>query len=245
MKLDVAFTPSELGGGGGVGQRTVVVIDVLRASSTILEALVNGARDVLPVESVEQAVRKAHEIGREQVILCGERDIEAISGFDLGNSPLEFVPERVTGRTLVMTTTNGTNAILSGAGGARCLVASFVNATAAAVEAAGCDADVLILGAGREGRFALEDAVCAGVVARAIKRSRPDDDAIELNDAARAAMLLASRFANRLNVFLAGTTAGKRLVALGREAEVAFCAELDRYSQVPRMKERRIILGTG
>lgn len=164
MKLDVVFTPGELG--ASVGQRTVVVIDVLRATSTILEALVNGARDVLPVESVEQAVRKAQELGREQVILCGERDVERVEGFDLGNSPLEYVPERVRGKTLVLTTTNGTRAILLGAGGTDCLIASFLNATATAERVVRSATDVLILCAGREGRFSLEDAVCAGVIDR-------------------------------------------------------------------------------
>lgn len=232
------FTPGELGG-GGVGQRSVVVIDVLRATTTILEALVNGARDVLPVESVEQAVRKAQEIGRDRAVLCGERDVERVSGFDLGNSPLEFVPERVAGKTLVMTTTNGTRAILLGSSGARCRLASFLNAgvTAAALDEAGTDA--LLLCAGSEGRFALEDAVCAGVIARALKRQRKS---VVMNDAAHAAILLAGRFGRALPEFLRRTTAGRRLEELGRREEIEFCGLLDRYPHVPRVQDRRITL---
>ena len=239
MKLDVVFTPGELGG-GGVGQRTVVVIDVLRATSTILEALVNGARDVLPVESVEQAVRKAQEIGRDQVILCGERDVERISGFELGNSPLEFVAGKVGGKTLVMTTTNGTRAILLGSAGARCLLASFLNARATADALRNADDDVLLLCAGREGRFALEDAICAGLIARHVRRAtgRP----VETNDGARAAMLMAGRFGRSLAAVLPRTAAGRRMVSLGRQDEIDFCAAVDRYEQVPRVQERRITL---
>lgn len=238
MKLDVVFTPGELGG-GGVGQRTVVVIDTLRATSTILEALMNGARDVLPVESVEQAVRKAHEIGRDQAILCGERDVERISGFELGNSPLEFVADRVAGKTLIMTTTNGTRAILLGATGARCLIASFLNAAATAAALNETEGDVLLLCAGREGRFALEDAVCAGHIARQVRRGRRR---IEANDGARAAMLLAARFIRSLDTFLPKTAAGRRLQSLGRGDELDFCARLDRYDRVPRVQDRRITL---
>jgi 2-phosphosulfolactate phosphatase len=239
LKIDVVFTPGELGG-GGVGQRTVVVIDVLRATSTILEALVNGARDVLPVESVEHAVRKAQEIGRDQAVLCGERDIERISGFELGNSPLEFQSERVSGKTLIMTTTNGTRAILAGSAGASCLVASFLNATATASALLEGDRDILILSAGREGRFALEDAVCAGVIASALKRG--SNGRVEINDAGRAALLLARRYAGGLREFLPHTAAGRRLVSLGRRDEIEFCATLDRYGQVPHVQDRRITL---
>lgn len=236
----MVFAPGELG--TGVGQRTVVVIDVLRATSTILEALVNGARDVLPIESIEQAVRKAQDIGREQVLLCGERDVERVDGFDLGNSPLEYVPERVRGRTLVLTTTNGTRAILLGAAGGRCLIASFLNATAVADALANADTDALILCAGREGRFSLEDALCAGVIARALNERRSKGTTLEANDGARAAMLLAGRYGRRLPAFLAQTAAGKRLVELGRRAEIEFCASLDRYAEVPRLQDRRIVL---
>ncbi len=234
------FSPGELGG-AGVGQRTVAVIDVLRAASTILEALVNGARDVLPVESVEHAVRKAQEIGRDQALLCGEQDVERISGFEMGNSPLEFVAERVNGKTLVMTTTNGTRAILMGSAGSRCLIGSFLNVRATAAALRSAAGDVLILSAGREGRFALEDAVCAGLIVRALRRGRRRR-ALEMNDAAEAALLLARRFGRSLPAFLAGTAAGRKLEALGRHDDIEFCATLDRYDQVPYVQDRRITL---
>ncbi|MGH7506288.1 MAG: 2-phosphosulfolactate phosphatase [Longimicrobiales bacterium] len=240
MRVDIAFTPAELAG-GGVGERTVVVIDVLRASTTILEALVNGAREVLPVESVEQAVRRREEIGKRNVLLCGERDTQPIAGFDLGNSPLEFVRERVDGETLVMTTTNGTRALLAGASGKRCVVGCFLNAGAVAKSLADAGDDTLLLCAGREGRFALEDALCAGLIARRVGRLRPDD-AVEGNDASLAAMRLAARIRRELPATMSRTAAGRRLAELGRQDDVDFCGTLDRYTEIPRVRERRISL---
>lgn len=238
MTLDVVFTPSEVG--GNVGDRTVVVIDVLRATSTILEALVNGAQAVVPVDSVEVAVAKAGEIGRDHAVLCGERDMQPISGFHFGNSPLEFTAERVTGKTLVMTTTNGTRAIALGGTGSRCVVGSFLNASAVAAQVREDD-DVLLLCAGREGRYALEDALCAGTIARHVVSGRRRAE-IRLNDAAMTSMLLARRYARALPKVLMRTAAGRRLTEIGREEDVRWCAQPDRHDRVPVVRERRVTL---
>jgi 2-phosphosulfolactate phosphatase len=239
VKLDAAFTPAEVT--GGVGDRMVVVIDVLRATSTIVEALVNGAREVLPVESVELAVRRREELGRKEVLVCGERDTLPIAGFDLGNSPLEFKRERVEGETVVMTTTNGTRALIAGSAGGRCMVGALLNAGAVATALAEAGEDALLLCAGREGRFALEDALCAGIIARRVARLRGARD-VQPNDAASAAATLAARFARNLTATLQRTAAGRRLIELGQPDDVTFCATLDRYPDIPRVRERRISL---
>jgi 2-phosphosulfolactate phosphatase len=238
VKIEVAFTPGEVPAGGAAG-RSVVVIDVLRATSTILVALCNGARDVVPFETVEQAVRKADEIGREQALLCGERGGRLIPGFDLGNSPSEFVAEKVAGRTLVMTTTNGTRALIVGSAGRRCLAASLLNAAAVAGTVGGHDDDVLLICSGREGRFAVEDAVCAGLIAR---RLADEAGATPNGDAARVAMLLARRYAHRLPRLLAGAAAGRALRSIGRASDVTWCARADVMEAVPRMRDCRVIL---
>jgi 2-phosphosulfolactate phosphatase len=238
VKLDVAFTPAEIG--GHAGDRTVVVIDVLRASSTIVEALVNGAHAVIPVESVEIAVARAHEIGRDQCILCGERDTQPIAGFQLGNSPLEFTAQRVAGKTLVMTTTNGTRTLAVGGTGSRCLVGSLLNAGAVA-QMIRDDGDVLLLCAGREGRFALEDALCAGIIARRVLAGQRRADS-QLNDAAMTAMLLARRFEKRLPEAILRTAAGRRLAELGRGEDVEYCVRADHHDRVPIVRERRVTL---
>jgi 2-phosphosulfolactate phosphatase len=235
VRLDIAFTPAEVR--SAIGERTVVVIDVLRATSTITHALVNGARSVLPVGSVEDAARMAEQIGRDAVLLCGERDAEPIRGFDLGNSPAEFTAGRVAGKTLVMTTTNGTVALLAAAGAAKCLVGSFLNVTAVAEQLAADGADALLLCAGRAGAFALEDAMCAGRIARLVSARIPR---LHGNDARMAAV----RFARRppgMQV-LGRTAAGRRLRELGREEDVVFCAVEDLHNAVPVFDEHRIRL---
>ncbi|HEX2166837.1 MAG TPA: 2-phosphosulfolactate phosphatase [Longimicrobiales bacterium] len=235
MRVDVAFTPAEVK--GAVGRRTVVVIDVLRATSTMVEALVNGARAILPVGGVDDAVRKAEEIGRDNVLLCGERGGEAIRGFHLGNSPVEFTRERVAGKTLVMTTTNGTNAVLAGAAGSTCLVGSLLNARAVAQRLVELESDALLLCAGREAHFALEDAICAGRIARMLRELA---GAVSGNDALHAALRL-SRSAPSART-LARTEGGRLLESIGRREDIVFCAREDRYDVVPVLDEHRIRL---
>ena len=109
MRIDVLLTPAEAGARSLSG-RIVAVIDVLRATSTIVAAMANGARAIVPVAEIEDALRLAKTHGRDNVLLCGERRSRKIEGFDLGNSPLEFTSEAVADKLVVMTTTNGTRA---------------------------------------------------------------------------------------------------------------------------------------
>ena len=237
MRVEVAFTPAELPKGGAAG-RTVVVIDVLRATSTIVQALVSGARRVIPVASVEEAVRKAEELGRADVRLCGERDVLPIRGFDLGNSPEDFTPERVSGYTLVMSTTNGTRALLAATGCEQCLVGALLNAVAVAGRLAAEGRDAVLLCAGREGRFAYEDAYCAGVLLRALRQTQPG---VSIDDAGRAALRLAGRAADPLGA-LQRTAAARRIKEQGLARDVPFCARIDVYDVVPGFDGHRIEL---
>ena len=240
MRINVYFTPAELGASELAG-RTVVVIDVLRATSTLVEALANGARSVFPVQTTDEAVRLAQALGREDVLLCGERRCLKIPGFDLGNSPLEFTAERVAGKVLVMTTTNGTPALTACAGAKQVLVASLLNLGAVVEELAAAGEDeVEIVCAGRERRFALEDALCAGMIAVRL-RSRLER-VPRTNDAAAVAMSLARRGAGRTERWLARSAAGRQLRESGLADDVAYCAAVDRHAVVPRLKERQVSL---
>ncbi|HUG41982.1 MAG TPA: 2-phosphosulfolactate phosphatase [Longimicrobiales bacterium] len=246
MRLDVYFTPGELSG-VELPDR-VVVIDVLRATSTLVEALANGAKAVFPVATADDAARIALSIGRDSVLLCGERKGLPIEGFDLGNSPLEFTRETVADLSLVMTTTNGTRTFLAVAerrGGKAdgeaglILAASFLNLGAVVDRLAGADGPTAVVCAGREGRFALEDAVCAGAL---VRRLAEGGGALERNDAAAAAAALAQRHLPKLPALLAGTAAGSHLRSIGLEDDVTFCGTVDRTAVVPRFRERKITL---
>jgi 2-phosphosulfolactate phosphatase len=164
-RLDVLLTPGELLPGDVAG-RTAVVIDVLRASSTIVQALGSGARTIFPVADIEEALKLANTLGREEVLLCGERRALPIEGFDMGNSPGDFARKQVARKTLVMSTTNGTAIMTAAAQAAeRVVIASFLNLSAVVRELVRSEAEPVLLCSGREGKFALEDAVCAGRIA--------------------------------------------------------------------------------
>jgi 2-phosphosulfolactate phosphatase len=191
MKLDVFLTPGEVTAPALAG-RTVVVLDVLRATTTIVQALSVGAKSVFPVASIEEALRLANNFGRDEVLLAGERRCLPIEGFDLGNSPLEFTPEKVSGKILVMTTTNGTAAMKLAINAARVYIGSLLNLGAIVDELVRTEADPVLLCSGRERHFALEDATSAGEYAARLMTARPGEWV--LNDGARAALALAREF---------------------------------------------------
>jgi 2-phosphosulfolactate phosphatase len=240
MKLDVLLTPGEPLP-ADVADRTVVVIDVLRASSTIVEALAAGARALFPVATIEEALRLANTLGREDVLLCGERKALPIEGFDLGNSPPQFTRRKVSGKTLVMSTTNGTATMVVAAAGARVLIGSFLNFTAVVKDLVQGGAQPVFVCSGREGRFGVDDAVLAGRFAAALLAARPDE-AWELNDGATAAVALAERHKDVLALFR-GSAAGKQIVEAGLGDDLAFCARVDRHKGiVPVLHDRQIRL---
>lgn len=239
MSVVVYFTPEEVDAAALQG-RTAVVIDVLRATSTVVEALANGARAIYPTLSSEEAVRLAASLGRDDALLCGERRGLKIEGFDLGNSPAEFVAEAVAGKPLVMSTTNGTRALLASAGAARVVVASLLNLRAAA-DAVAADERLALVCAGKEGRFALEDALCAGQLLARVRERRGAE--LVLDDAAEAALVLAERFPPEAQV-LERTAAGRALVDVGLGADLLFCAQCDRHGVVPEMNDRVIRLAS-
>ena len=157
MRLDVFLTPGELSP-SDILDRSVVVIDILRASSSIVQALSAGAKSIYPVASIEEALRLANTFGRDDVLLCGERRCLPIEGFDLGNSPREFTAERVAGKTLVMSTTNGTHLMSLTGGASRVVIGSLLNLRAVVDDLAKSEAEPVLICSGREKHFALEDA---------------------------------------------------------------------------------------
>ena len=239
MKIEVCFTPAELAG-VQLPKKTAAVIDVLRATTTMVTAVAAGARSIYPVASVEEAVKLAQALGRPDTLLCGERRSLPVPGFDLGNSPGEFIAERVAGRSLVMTTTNGTAALLAASAADRVLVAALANLGATAEEIASEPADAVIVCAGRDGFFALEDAVCAGLLVKAI-RERTEED-VTRADSAVAAEVLAERYADTLPRLLATSSAGRQIARAGFKEDVKACATIDRFAIVPVFRDKQIAL---
>jgi 2-phosphosulfolactate phosphatase len=235
MTIDVFFSPAVVDETSVEG-RTAVVIDVIRATSTLVEALANGAKAIFPTTSTEEAVKLASSLGREDTLLCGERKGLKVEGFDLGNSPAEFTAEVVEGKQLVMTTTNGTRAFAAVEGADRVLAASFMNLSAV-VGALKGTSELVVVCSGRENRFSLDDALCAGLLLQSLNMEGEEE--MELNDAGRVAADLASNYTVDVE-FLRSTAAGKNLVGIGLDGDLELCASLDRHSLVPEMRERSI-----
>ncbi len=238
MKIDVFFSPAELDEVSLEG-RVAVVIDVIRATTTMVEALANGARAIFPTVSTEDAVKLASSLGRGDTLLCGERKGLKVEGFDLGNSPAEYGPAVVKGKQLVMTTTNGTRALKAVEDAERTLIAAFLN-LAAVTDALRAEPDLVVLCAGREDRFSLEDALCAGHLVRRLGEGHEGE--LVLNDGARVVLELVSVYPVDAD-FLRSTAAGTALSEVGLSEDLEACAVLDRHALVPEMKERQIRLG--
>jgi 2-phosphosulfolactate phosphatase len=238
MRIDVHFTPLGLGP-GDVNGHPVIVIDVLRATTTIVTALGNGAKAVIPAASPEEAVRVASNLEKNDVLLAGERKSLKIEGFNLGNSPVEMRPEVVAGKTIVLATTNGTPALVAAAGGEPVLVGAAANFTATVERARALlldGKDLLLVCSGRERQFALEDAYTAGRLVKAIRKGLKKP---ELNDAAVVAVALTGVYKNWTDAF-AASAAARQLDEVDLSADVAFAAKADRFHVVPQYVDRRI-----
>lgn len=240
MRIDVAFGPTALAPGELTG-RTVFVVDVLRATTTICAALHAGARGVIPVPSTEEALRLAQTLDRADALLAGERQCQPIPGFALGNSPREMTPERVAGRTLVMTTTNGTAALLATATAGAVYVAAGVNlavAGARAREVLAEHGDLVVLCAARQYAFSLDDAYTAGrLILEALEGRRVRKG---LNDGALVSLDLARRYGTRFDRPLRISAAGRQLRALGFAEDITHAATVDLHPVLPVFRDRRI-----
>lgn len=244
MQIEVYFSGG-VPAPGEVSGRVVLVIDVLRASTTIAVALDHGARAVIPFESTDEVVTRSKGFERRDVLLAGERRMRTIPGFDLGNSPREFTREVVEGKTILFSTSNGTH-VLSGVQGARdVLVGAFVNFSAVVAmlrAAARSGTDISIVCAGSERQFALEDAVCAGRFVRAISQRGIEAN---LNDSAQAAVLLDRYYGRDLPALFEAAAHGRALREAGFGEDLAVCASVDAHPSVPVLLDRQVVrLGT-
>jgi 2-phosphosulfolactate phosphatase len=214
VRVHVAFTPAE-----SASAPVAIVVDVLRATSTIAQALAAGYRRVLCCAEIDQALALREELG-DEALLGGERDAVRVEGFDVGASPREFLAPRA--ETLILSTTNGTQAILAAASACdEVLLGSLLNLGAVAAAAREREQDVAIVCAGFKGAFALDDAYCAGRIVALLDGGR--------SDAAIAAEVVARAHPTALDGLNARTYGPP-----GLEEDIAFCARESVLEVVPR-----------
>jgi 2-phosphosulfolactate phosphatase len=239
VRIDVVFGGASLTPPESVG-RVVAVIDVLRASTSVAVALANGARAVIPVDTPDEVVIRAKALQRPDVLMAGERKMLPIPGFDLGNSPRHFTRNVVEGKTILLTTTNGTPAIANTAGARDVIIASYVNFTAVLTmlrTALRGGTEITLLCAGRDRQFSLEDAGCAGrYVANVAKRMI----GVTMNDAAQTCTLVDRRYGDQIVKLFEASEHGRALRDAGFGDDLISCAEIDSHSVIPVYQDRQI-----
>jgi len=232
--LETLFIPEEIKNIELAG-KLVVIIDVLRASSTIITALANGCRGFIPIFSPDQAKKKAQEFKKERVLLGGEREGTKIEDFNLGNSPREYKREAVKGKTIIFSTTNGVKTLEMVKGAHRIIIGSFLNLQAVCDYCTDYKRDILIICAGRKGRFSLEDTACAGMMVNSLRDVFPGDH--QEVDANLTAQLLYVKFGNNILEILGKSQHGRYLESIGLGEDLKFCSQLDLFHIVPIFKD--------
>ena len=226
-----AVQPEEVTG------KTIVVIDVLRATSVIITALENGAKQIYPVLSVEEAEELAGKFATGTYLLCGERDTQKIEGFDLGNSPLEFRQDKVAGKTLIITTSNGTKALDACRDSEKVYIGAFLNARAVAEKVKEKKEGVLVC-SGTAGRFSLDDGLCAAMIIEELAKSVP----VHPDDLGLALIKVWQSVNGNLQKLLKDSFHLNYLLKKGFNADVDYCLQKNSTSVVPVFSGREIIL---
>jgi len=234
LHIDVIFSASEVNP-SRINGKTVVVIDVLRATSVMVTALNNGAKKVVPVLSPDEGFDYRNQT-TEKVVLAGERNSDKIDGFDYGNSPLDMRPENIKGCTLVMTTSNGTRAIRNSSTAAELFVTSFLNAEATVCALNGY-MDIVLVCSGSNGVFTMEDTLCAGYL---IELLLDQNDAVDLADAAMASSQLYLLARNNIHLLAAQGRHYALLKSKGLTADLEYCFLPNQIDMVCKRRKNSI-----
>lgn len=239
MKIDVLFSTAAVPE-NYFNDKNCIVIDLLRASSTIITALNNGAKEIIPVNSVEEALKISKNLDKSSYLLCGERQTQTIEGFDLGNSPLEFTEEKVKGKRIIFSTTNGTKVFNNLKNAKKVLLAATSNVSTVALEMVNSREDWVIICAARGGFFDASDALCAGILISKIHQQIKET--LSLNDAARLSLMYFENSPQKIEKVLRETDHGKFLVENNFENDIKFISQIDIYYNKARFKNNLITL---
>ena len=230
-KIEVALTPALLPL-YDVENSIVVVIDIFRATSSMCYGIENGADAIIPVSQVEECLAYAEK----GYLIAAERNGEVVEGFDFGNSPFSYTAEKVAGKTVVLTTTNGTHAIHLSRKAKNIVIGSFFNLTALANWLGDQNENILLVCAGWKNKFNLEDTVFAGAIVDKLK-----DGTFKTDDSAIAAADLWNLAKDDLGAYLSKTSHSDRLKKLGIEEDIAFCLNVDVTTAIPILDGEKLV----
>ncbi|WP_423147397.1 2-phosphosulfolactate phosphatase [Rubrolithibacter danxiaensis] len=230
-KIEVCFSPALLHL-YDIKNSIVVIIDIFRATSSICYGIENGAEAIIPVASVEAC----RSYCSTEFLLAAERDGKVVEGFDFGNSPFDYTSEKVEGKTVVLTTTNGTHALNESREAYKIVIGSFLNLNSLCDWLKEQSEDVFLLCAGWKNCFNLEDTLFAGAVVHLLK-----EDGFQLDDSGIAAEDLYAVAKTDLKNYLKKTSHGERLKKLGIEKDIEFCLNVNLTTAIPVLKGDRLM----
>ena len=240
MIVDVAFSFLDFTC-RNVKDDAVVVIDVIRGTTTLVTAFENGCAFMVPTLSPDDARELARGCPRSRVLLVGERGGQKIEGFDLGNSPREYDRKTVKDKILIWTTTNCTKLLVAaGSVATEVLTCSFLNISSICNHILRLNKNLLIACAGNEGSFDLEDVVCGGMLIDLIEQN--SKIAILKTDSARAAEILFAHYESNISDMLDGVECGKILHGIGLAKDLCLCGAIDSSHLVPLLYQGKIVL---
>jgi len=233
LKIETCLTPALLPL-YQIENSIAVIIDIFRATSSICYGIENGAEAIIPVAQVEECA--AYREKGLDYLLAAERNGEVVAGFDFGNSPFSYTKEKVLGKTVVLTTTNGTHALHLSIKAKKIVIGSFLNLTALCNWLKDQQENILLVCAGWKNNFNLEDTLFAGAVIDQLKASgyQLDDPSIAAND-------LFQLGKNDLNLYLQKTAHSERLKKLGIEEDIKFCLQVDLTTAIPVLKGEKLV----
>lgn len=233
MKIDIIISADQIYE-NIIKDKTVVVVDVLRATSVIITAISNGCTEVLPVLTTEEAF----EIKENncKCLLGGERNAVKIQGFDLSNSPLDYTTGKVGGKTLVLTTSNGTRAIQGSIAARNLLIGAIINGQAVGDRILELGNDVVIVNAGTKGKFSIDDFICSGFIIDCILEKNND---VALTDIAKTAHYIYKQ--NRsITDFIKNAEHYERIIELELKDDLDYCCRKNIISVVPEFCNGKI-----
>lgn len=232
-RLEVCLTPALLPL-YAVKEYIVVIIDIFRATSSICYGIENGAAAIIPVAEVAECA--AYREKGHNFLLAAERNGEVVEGFDFGNSPFSYTPEKIAGKTVVLTTTNGTHALHLSRAAKKVVIGSFLNLSSLAEWLRQQHDHVLLVCAGWKNNFNLEDTLFAGAVVDKLK-----NDDYKLDDPAIAAHDLYKIGQDDINAYLKKTSHSERLKKLGIEEDITFCLRVDLITAIPLLEGDKLV----
>lgn len=236
MKIDIIISADDIIE-SKLENKIAVVIDMFRATSVIVTALNNGCEEVIPFLTIEETLESSEELKREEYILGGERRAVKIDGFDLSNSPLEYTKEVVENKKVLITTTNGTRTLTKSNSAKRIIIAAMINAKAVADKLLEINEDVVIINAGTNGNFSMDDYICSGYI---INEMLKVDNNIELTDISKTANMIYENNSDIIS-YVKEATHYSVMKSLELDNDIEYCMKKSIVNNVPEYKDGKIV----